>query len=67
MADALASSNPSHVTQWRGRRQQRGFERAEGEVWKDDAAPMPDVAAALADPEQESETRSTLYEMIAAQ
>ncbi len=44
-----------------------GLERVEGQVWKDDAAPVPDVAAASADHEQESETRSIFFfEMIAA-
>ena len=65
LADALASSNPAHVTQWRERRQRRGV-RFEGQVRKDGAAPVPDVAATLVDPEQESETRSILYEMNAA-
>lgn len=65
MEAVLASGNPSPVTQWRRRRQRQGFVRVEVQVRREDAALMRDVAAALLDPEHESETRSILYERIA--
>ena len=62
----MANSSSSPVTQWRRRRQRQGFVRVEVQVRREDAALMRDVAAALLDPEHESETRSILYERIAA-
>jgi hypothetical protein len=58
----LADSNPSPVTQWRRRRQRQGFVRVEVQVRREDAALVRDVAAALVDPEHESETRAILCE-----
>lgn len=65
--DALANSSPSPVTRWRKRRQRQGFVRVEVLVRKEDAALVREVAAALVDPERESETRSILSEKFAAQ
>ena len=66
MEDTLADSNLSPVTQWRRRRQRQGFVRVEVQVRREDAALVRDVAAALVDPEHESETRAILREKFSA-
>ena len=66
MEDAIANIDPSPVTQWRKRRQMKGFVRVEVQVRKDDAALVRNVAKALLDPDRESETRALLYEKIIA-
>ena len=62
----MARIDPSPVTRWRKRRRRQGFVRVEVQVRKEDAALVRDVAAALGDPERESETRAVLRERVAA-
>ncbi len=62
----MAGTDPSPVTRWRKRRRRQGFVRVEVQVRKEDAALVRDVAAALGDPERESETRAVLRERVAA-
>ena len=62
----MANTEPSAVTRWRKRRQRQGFVRVEIQVRKEDASLVRDVAAALVDPERETEARAILREQIAA-
>ena len=62
----MANIDPSPVTQWRKRRQMKGYVRVEVQVRKDDAALVRNVAKALLDPDRESETRAVLREKITA-
>lgn len=61
----MTGTRPSPVTKWRKRRQQ-DLVRVEIQVRKEDASLVRDLAAALLDPERESETRAILRERIAA-
>ena len=61
----MANTSPSSVTRWRKRRRRQGFVRVEIQVRKEDAALVRDVAAALVDPERETETRAILREKVA--
>ena len=62
----MANTDLSPVTQWRKRRQLKGFVRVEVQVRREDAVLVRDVATALVDPERETETRAILRERIAA-
>ncbi|WP_226583543.1 hypothetical protein [Acuticoccus sediminis] len=62
----MSSVEQSPVTRWRKRRERQGFVRLEIQVRKDDASLVREIAAALSDPERETETRAILREKIVA-